>query len=408
MAKPSATPATVPTLVVTPTQQTATQAVSRTIARGANPFAPMVRLRNQSLTTPHNKYEKLVNRAIPVIANKSVISAIDNLKERLNGQIYDESHFGTLEWIDIDLIDINVDIQRLVEQEHIARHIIELFDPRIMQPINVIRISSTGRYSAWEGQQSGTSVATMKHYGLFKPGTRLPCKVVRDDLTVPGTNLIGEAVGNYGFRCINGVGRKSPDVFYVYRSMVNGVRLYNSTLREDTQAEEIQQILEKNHMFPSAAVNARGQNATPGMVTYITGVEQIAGHDTSKDQFDTTKNDLNWALQWHDTYFSNEKGVDGGFILAFGRLAAEAREAGIVFDKNTEDDFYRHMKARYGSPKGFHSDCKTRLSHWQNANNLKDSWSDTCLTPIFIADYINDGGQCIVPQVKGMVTYGGI
>jgi hypothetical protein len=117
---------------------------------------------------------------------------------------------------------------------------------------------------------------------------------------------------------------------------------------------------------------------------------------------------LEWSLRFHDTYFNTEKGVDGGIILAFGRLAKEAEEAGIVFDKATEDDLARHMVARYGSPKGFHADCKNRLENWQKANNLKESWSDSCLTPIFVADYINDGGKCALLQVKGMVTYGGI
>lgn len=380
----------------------------RTVQRGANPFAPLVKMKNQALSTVKNQYERVVDRIKPAIKSTKVTDAITDLQARLAGGVYEAKHFGTLEEIDVNDIDLNVDIQRLLEQDHVADDIIRLFDPRILQPVNVIRIKSTGRYSAWEGQQSSSAFAILLHFGLIKKGTKIQCKVVDEDLTVPGSTLVGEAVGNYGFRCINFKGRKTPDLYYLYRSMVNGVRLYTSTLREDKQAEEIQQILERNHMFPSPKIDARGQSATPGMVTYITGIMNIAGHDTEQANFDITKNDLDWALRWHDTYFTNEKGVDGGFILAFGRLHAEAREAGIVFDKTTEDDIARHIKARYGSPKGFHNDCKNRLKAWQLSNNLKDSWSDSCLTPILVADYINNGGKCAMPQAKGMVTYGGI
>lgn len=387
---------------------TAVQLQTRTVKRGANPFAPIVKMKNKALSTVKNQYEKVVDRIQPALKNATVLDAVNELRTRLAGGVYEQKHFGTLELVVEDLIDLNVDIQRLLEQEHVANDIIRLFDPRIAQPVCVTFIKSTGRYSAWEGQQTSSAFAIMKHFGLIAPGTKIQCKVVADDLAIPGSALIGEAVGNYGFRCINFKGRKTPDLYYLYRSMVNGVRLYSSQLREDRQAEEVQQILEKNHMFPAPKVDGRGQQATPGMVTYITGVLGIAGHDTEDTTFAVTKNNLDWALRFHDTYFNSEKGVDGGFILAFGRLAAEALEAGIVFDKATEDDFARHILARYGSPKGFHQDCKVRLANWQDANNLKESWSDSCLTPIFVADYINDGGKCAVPQVKGMVTYGGI
>jgi hypothetical protein len=382
---------------------------TRTINRGVNPFAPLVKLKNKALTTKGKSvYERILDRIKPAVKNTEITEAVKELTARLNGGVYDESHFGTLEWIDASLVDCNIDIQRLLELDHVGKDIIRLFDPRIMQPINVIFIKATGRYSAWEGQQSASAFAIMQHFGLIAPGARLQCKVVADDLMVPGSTLFGEAVGNYGFRCINFKGRKTPDLFYLLRSMINGVRLYGSSLREDKQAEEIQQILERNNMFPAPSVDAKGQQATPGMVTYISGIMNIAGHDSEDLNFDLTKTDLDWALKWHDTYFNAEKGVDGGFILAFGRLHAEARDAGIVFDKATEDDFARHMKSHYGSPKGFHQECKNRLGDFHDRTGQKRSWSDSCLTPLFVTDYINTGGACNVPQVKGMVTYAGI
>jgi len=386
-----------------------TASVSRTINRGTNPFAPMVKMRNKALTTTgKSKYEKLVTRAKTINNDKDIVDAINSLRARLGDEKYKQEHFGRLELLDINLVDINIDIQRLLETPHIAKHIIELFDPRIMQPLNVIYIKETGRYSAWEGQQSGTAFALMTMFDLIEPGTLIQCKVVDDDLVVPGSTLVGEAVGNYGFRCINGSGRKTPDLFYTYRSMVNGVRLYNSTLTEDVHSDEVQEILEQNNMFPAPAIDAQGTKATPGMVTYISGILGISKYDKDRAIFDICKQDLNWALAWHNRYYSNEKGVEGGFILAFGRLASEARGADFVITSELEEDFYRHMQAHYGSPTGFHTDCKTRLRNWQIANHLKTSWSDSCLLPIFIMDYINEGGQLAVPEVHGMVTYAGI
>jgi len=384
-------------------------ATVRKINRGPNPFAPIAKLKNKQLSSVSNKYEQLPNRATPLLNSAAVARAITLLQEQLNGSVYTQDHFGRLVEVDESLIDINIDIQRFLEELHIADNIIARFDPRIMQPLNVIYIKETGRYSSWEGQQSGTAFYLMKHFGLIAPNTKIQCKVVDDDLVVPGSNLVGEAVGNLGFRLLGGSGRKPIDAFFVHRSRVNGVRMYDSTLNEDIQSHEIQTVLENNHMYPAPATEAQGQRAQPGMVTYISGINNIAGHGIeNKEEFALGKEDLNWAMKWHDTYFANEKGVDGGFILAFGRLAAEAREQGIVLTPELEADLNRHIVKTYGSPKSFHADCKTRLKAFQEENLLKVSWSDTCLTPILVIDYINGGGKCAVPEVKNMRTYGGI
>lgn len=381
----------------------------RVIKRGPNPFAPIAKLKNNQLSTVYNKYEHLPDRASPLLSSKSIAKSIAALKERLGNEVYTQEHFGRLIEVDESLVDINIDIQRFLEELHIADNIITRFDPRIMQPLNVIYIEETGRYSSWEGQQSGTAFYLMKHFGLIAPGTKIQCKVVDDSLEVPGSNLKGEAVGNLGFRLLGGSGRKAIDPYFVHRSRVNGVKLYNSNLEEDIQSHRIQKVLEDNHMYPAPASDAQGQKAQPGMVTYISGINNIAGHGAEKEEiFDAGLSDLNWALRWHDTYFPNEKGVDGGFILAFGRLAAEAREQGIPLNRKLEDDLNRHIVSNYGSPKSFHNECKARLKAFQKNNNLKESWSDSCLTPILVIDYINAGGKCNVPEVHGMRTYGGI
>jgi hypothetical protein len=160
-------------------------------------------------------------------------------------------------------------------------------------------------------------------------------------------------------------------------------------------------------MYPAASV--QGQKKKPGMITYISGLNNIAHHGTQDPTiFNNGLADLDWALKWHDTYFPFEEGVDGGHILAFGRFSSEARSAGFVINANLEQDLYNHYQKWYSSPAGFHRDCKERLKKFQKKNKLKDSWSDSCLSPILVMDYINRGGVQNIPQVAGMVIYAGI
>jgi len=375
----------------------ATQVSQFQTSGGANPFTPPPKAIQTPLVSTGNIYDPLVSRAMAIANNNEIQEAIDKLRARLQGEQYTQEHFGRLELHPATLVDINIDIQRLLEIPHIGKNIIELFDPRIMQPLNVIYIKETGRYSAWEGQQSGTAFALMLHFGLIAPDTLIQCKVVDDDLYVPGSFLAGEAVGNYGFRCINYKGRKEPDLFWIFRSMVNGVRLYDSNLTEDLQANEIQNMLQTYNMFAAPSLEAKGQRGKPGMVTHISSVLKIAGHDT--DKFDVTKADLDWILAWHNKFYASEKGVDGGYLITFGRFVKLCREQEIEITKEHELEFFQHMK-RYGSPKAFHNDCKTRYTRWAGSG-----WKDACLLPIWIKDYMKRGGTLTLPTIPNYDEY---
>lgn len=390
---------------------TTTTTPARTVNRGANPFAAMVKQQNAALTptVTHSVYESLTVRGDRVYQHSAIQKAITELKLRLGGQTYNQDHFGEVLLVPAWLMDMNIDIQREEDILHIAEQIIPRYDPRIAMTVMCTRLAN-GRYSAWEGQQTSLTFYVLLKAGVIDANTLIQVKAFDESLVVPGTALQGEAVGNLGFRIINGGGRKGVDAYHVHRSRVNGVRLYNSTFREDEQSEEIQQILERNNMFPAKTSAAARNQATPGMVTYIHGLNLIAAHDTDTKVFNLAKKDLEWALAWHDKYYPNEKGVDGGFILAFGRLAAAARlsKPAVKLDQAIEADLYNLFRAKYASPKGFHRDCKGRLTSFQQRNNLPESWSDNCLTPILVMDYINWGGKCALPQVPHMTTYAGI
>lgn len=392
-----------------PTAAIVTPVPTRTVNRGANPFAAIIRQQNSQVTPQANStvYESVQVRGDRVDQHPTVQRAIQDLRTRLKGQTYSQKDFGELVWARWGDMDINIDIQRDEDPVHIAEDIIDRYDPRLTMPVMCTRLKN-GRYSAWEGQQTTLTFYVLQKAGIIDANTLIQVKAFDEQLVVPGTTLQGEAVANMGFRVINGGGRKAIDAYHLHRSRVTGVRLYGSQFREDVQSEEIQTIVERNNMFPAKTSAAARNQATPGMITYIHGLNLIAGHDTEPKTFNVTKGDLEWALQWHDKYYSTEKGVDGGFILAFGRLAQQAREANIKLDQTVEQDLYRLFRAKYGSPKGFHKDCKDRLAKFQQSNNLAPSWSDNCLTPILVMDYVNWGGKCALPQVHGMTTYAGI
>jgi hypothetical protein len=386
----------------------------KTIKRGANPFAPIAKQRNQALTAPRNgvyvKLEDRVNTFMADADNKKTINeAVARLKKRLGSQVYQQDHFGRFELIAISLEHINIDIQRNLGAASNLASIIDLFDPRCVQPVNCTYITKTGMYSAWDGQQTSAVLKILLDAGLIAPDFKILCKVYDDTLKVPGTKLCGEAAANYLFRILN-TSREPIDAYWLHRSRVSGVRNYNSVLKEDQQANEIQKIFEKNHMYPAPPAAAHGNQALPGMVTYISGCNNIAGLGTENTVFDIAKGDLDRALAWHNRYYAAEKGVDGGCILAFGRLYAAAREQEITITLAAEDDLYRLFQTRYGSPSGFHKDCKQRLYQYQDSIHHKRSWSDSCLTPTLVMDYLNwkDSEDHALPEVNHMTTYAGL
>lgn len=386
---------------------------TRTIQRGANPFAPLIKQQNIALAPDRatDIYEPLTARGQRSGATAQVQQAVQALAQRLAGQKFQLADFGELLYVPIHLLDINKEIQRDEDPAHQAKIIVK-FDPRIALPIMATKLPN-GRFSVWEGQQTSCVIYNLYQAGLIDGDQLVQVKAFDSEQQVPGTALQAEAVANYGFRQINGGMRKGIDAYTLHRSRVQGVRLYGSEFQEDVQSHMIQCVLEKNNMFPAKAIEGRGHSATPGMVTYIHGLNTIAGHGQAMPEFEQHLKDLDWALAWHNRYYSSEKGVDGGFILAFGRLAYHARtgKTPVTLDSAVEQDLFEMFRDLYGSPKGFHKECHARLERFQTQNNLNRSWSDNCLTPILVLDYYDTGrfnGRLQLPQVPDLVTYSGI
>jgi|TARA_R110000782_G_scaffold53712_1_gene114074 hypothetical protein len=334
-----------------------------------------------------NLYETLQERVNPAKTppvKKLVTDAINTLKQRMNGTtMFTNENFGRIEMLDLTDIIINIDNQRDIDWDHIS-HIVETFDPRAAQVVNVIKLAD-GRYSVPEGQHTATVLFLLYQAGLLPKNFKIQCKVVDALQTVPGSDTKGEAFGNFLFRLINYKGRKAVEPYFMHKSRVSGVRNYDSKLLEDIHAERIQTMVEENNMFTCPAIEARGTSAKPGMVTYITGLNKIAEHET--ENFDIAINDLEFALSLHNRYFANEKGVEGGFILALGRYAKLAHKSKVTITRDWQDELMKFFKATYASPSKFHKTCKTRLTKFNKSNDLPGGWSDNCLLSILILDF---------------------
>lgn len=128
---------------------------SRTINRGANPFAAIAKQQNASLipTSPKSVYESLQVRGDRVFKDTRVQKALADVKKRLGGKTYNQSHFGELVLVRYGDMDMNIDIQRDEDVVHIAETILPKYDPRISLVVMCTRLKN-GRYSAWEGQQT--------------------------------------------------------------------------------------------------------------------------------------------------------------------------------------------------------------------------------------------------------------
>jgi hypothetical protein len=351
-----------------------------------NPFS--ISKIEQAVSRQRDKelYEDLEIRIDPIKTpptKKLIDDAVNSLQARIKHKILVKDNFGNIEYVPFELLDINVDNQRDIDWEHVA-HIIATFDPRAVQVVNVIKLPN-GRYSIPEGQHTAVALYILWKNNIIEKDFAVACKVVDALAVVPGNDTKGEAFGNFLFRLINYKGRKAVEPYFMHKSRVSGVRNYGSTLVEDIHAEHIQTIVENNNMYTRPAIDAKGQGAMPGMVTYITGLNKIAGMET--EEFDDGVKDLDFALSLHDRHFANEKGVDGGFILAFGRYAKLARKHKLTITREWQDALMKFFKETYASPGKFHKQAKTRLEKFNNKNDLPGGWSDNCLMSILILDF---------------------
>jgi len=318
--------------------------------------------------------------------NDTIQKGLDIIGDRLGGERYTVEHFGRVGYVPLGKILSNQDIQRHIEVSHIGSNILPIFDPRITQPVNVVYYSETDTYTAWDGQQTSSTVYALLKYGLIdlENWEEFPMKanIIDADLTVPGSSIAGEAVANFGFRTINGTKAKKPvDPYYVMRSEHNGVRLYDSDLQEDLHSNQMWTTMEKHNMLPAATVGT--EKKLPGHIAHISGMKTMAGHDSSTFDIRTFEKGISFLSK----YFNTDNGINSSFYMAIAELFELLKDQGLELGFK-EEQFAQFIKDEYSNGHGFSKYAKQRLYKLQDVLKVKRSWTDACSVPYMIDDYI--------------------
>lgn len=362
------------------------------------------------------KIEDLVKQALD--NGNEIENGIEKLQDRLGGMKYRPEHFGYVAMIKLSAVYSNIDIQRIVEQGFIGKNILPIFDPRITQPINVVRYPAgaphpiTGEelteemFTAWDGQQTSSTIEALLMFGLIEIEGEFYIKanVIDYDLTVPGSDITGEAVANFGFRTINGTKAKKPvDPYYVMRSEANGKRLYGSTLQEDVHSDAMWSCMEANNMLPAPTTGT--EKKLPGHVAHVSGMKSMASHDT--ENFDMVT--FEKTIKFLSAYFDKDNGINSSFYMAIAELFQNMKDQDITVGFN-DAQFAQFIKDKYANGDGFSAYAKRRLYQLQDKLGVKRSWSDACSVPYMIADYIeyceaNDLQQGKIPMPPKMSQY---
>lgn len=326
----------------------------------------------------------LVDKAMET--SNIIEKGLEQVEERLGGEKYQEHHFGRVGMVQLGKIFSNQDIQRHIETSHIGNNILPCFDPRITNPINVIYYKETDTYSCWDGQQTSSTVYALIKYGLIDSDNWqdfcVKANIVDADLMVPGSNISGEAVANFGFRTINGTKAKKPvDPYYVMRSEHNGVRLYDSDLQEDIHSNKMWETMESHGMLPAPTIGT--EKKLPGHIAHISGMKAMAGHDTRNFDIKTFEK----VIAFLSKYFHKDNGINSSFYMAIAELFQLLKDQDLEARFN-QQQFAEFIKNHYSNGHGFSKYAKKRLYTLQDKLAVKRSWTDACSVPYMIDDYI--------------------
>ena len=351
------------------------------------------------------KIEDLVKQTLE--NGSEIETGIEKLQDRLGGVKYKPEHFGRVAMIKLSAVYSNIDIQRIIEQKFIGQNILPVFDPRITQPINVVYYPAgsphpiTGEalteemYTAWDGQQTSSTVEALLMFGLIDIDGEFYIKanIIDHDLVVPGSNISGEAVANFGFRTINGSkAKKAVDPYYVFRSEANGKRLYGSSLQEDIHSDAMWNCMEANNMLPAPTTGT--EKKLPGHIAHVSGMKAMASHDT--ENFDMVT--FEKTIKFLSTYFDKDNGINSSFYMAIAELFQNIKDQEII--AFNEVQFAQFIKDKYSNGDGFNAYAKKRLYKLQDSLGTKRSWTDACSVPYMVADYVDYCQQNKLAQGK--------
>ena len=378
----------------------------RTIKTKRNAFRYNADIENQSLLQEPTYYDVAGNIDRCDIKNSEVIKeAVDELKIKLNGQSFNQEHFGILEYVPLKLFVFNNQIQRdLLEKQN--GKVIRGFDPRAVETVQCFLHEggpNDGKFNCYEGSQRIAVLMRLVWEGIIDEDFMVPTQYFKESLIVPGSNLVGEAAANRLFTICN-TGKEPISTFFMYRNRVANVRHYDSEDLIDVRHHRVQEVLEKHSLWPS---NKRSGARKPGEVTHLASILETAKVDegNSNDAFEKGLANLDWTCKMTHEHFPTDE-VDGSFTLALGRFADACEKSKVTITEELEKDIVNLVKEKFGSPKGFYLGTKKKLHAFQIENDLPKAWKDTCLLPRLVLElkYVQ-GTEEKLPKVSSTVEY---
>lgn len=346
----------------------------------------------QELANIGENYEPLHIGVNAILNHPAIAKGIDILKSRLGDQRYKPHHFGRVAMVPLKMIYINIDIQRFVEELHIGNNIIPNFDPRLVQPVNLVFRKELGFYTCWDGRQTSSTILILFMYGLIDVNNwedfEIKANIIDSDLEVPAPITEGaEAIGNFGFRWMDGSGKKPIDQCFIMRSEYHGAKLYNSKMREDLHSMEMWECMLRHGMHPAD----NRTKSLPGYVPHISGMKKMAGHDT--DNFDIET--FGKTIKFLSEFVSEDSGVNSSFYMAiadlFCLLTIQGIQLGTGKNQFNEKRFGEFLHEKYGrinTSHEFRRIAKKRLERVRKKQGfITANWDDNCGAPFMLDDY---------------------
>lgn len=354
----------------------------------------MVQVKAQrALQNKGGNYIPLADMVNAVANDPAIQKGVAALRARLGGKIYKPEHFGRVGYVPLGKIYINVDIQREIEKLHIGGQILPFFDPRITQPVNLVYYKDEDYYTEWDGLQTSSTILLLIMYAMVETDDwstfEIKANIIDSDLVVPAPLAGGaEAIANFGFRTINGSGKKGVDLFYVFRSQYNGAALYGSTLQEDLHSKEMWDALLQEGMYP-ADHNTR---KLPGHIPHISGMLQMAGHNTEHFDVVTFAKGVKFIKQTA----GDDTGVNSSYYMVIADLFNMLRDQNITVGTRANQFNLERFKAfifeKYGTfntSHAFREISKRQLEAVRKKQGFKTAdWTDDCGVPFLIEGYI--------------------
>lgn len=340
-----------------------------------------------------NHFVHVANLVNAGVNNEHVLEGLATLSDKLKGVKWTADHFGRVGMIPLGKLLSNIDIQRGIEFKHIGENILPIFDPRITQPVNVIYYADTDTYTAWDGQQTASTILTLIAHGLIDADNwetfEIKANIIDSDLVVPGAEVgCAEAVANFGFRTLNGSkAKKGVDPYHVMRSEYHGAKLYGSNLQEDRHSMAMWEVMLKYNMLPADSASKK----KPGYISHISGMKKMAGHDTANFDIKTFER----TIAFLSKHFSNDNGINASFYMAiahlFNLLTDQVIRVGNKEGEFNQERFAKFILETYGkinTSDAFRKVAARRLEKVREAQkSTSSSWTDECALPFMLDDY---------------------